>query len=226
MNDGWIKMFRKLQEWEWYNNSYMVHIFIHLILSANHKDQKWKGILIKRGQVLTGLNELHKSTGISVRSIRTCLSRLHKTGEIDRQSDNRFSIITICNYEEYQNKDELFDKQIDKQATSKRQASDNKQECKEVKEEKYCAKFELFWTAFDDKRGKKEASKSWSEIKLTDELFAKIINAAKRYAEQRPSLLAKKSTPKMAQGWLTDERWDDELPRKKVTPIQGRWGAL
>lgn len=134
--EGWIKLHRQFLSWEWFDDAIMVKLFLFLLLSANHKEQKWKGHTIKRGQLITGLSSLNSSTGISTRTLRTCLSKLEKTGEIDRQSDNRFTVITICNYDSYQHRDEQSDKQNDKQPTSNRQATDNKQEEKELKNEK------------------------------------------------------------------------------------------
>ena len=99
---GWIKLHRKLQKWEWYQDSKMVHLFIHLLFEANYEDKKWMGVEIKRGQFATGLKALNKSTGISIQSLRTSLMRLERTGEINRLSNNQFTVITICNYESYQ----------------------------------------------------------------------------------------------------------------------------
>jgi len=132
--EGWIKLYRKFSEWEWFNISEMVHLFIYLLLNANHEDGKWRGIEIKRGQILTGLHSLNEKTGISIRSIRTCLDRLQNTKEIDRQTTNKYSLITICNYESYQCNGITNDKQPDKQLTSKRQTTD-KQTTTNKKEE-------------------------------------------------------------------------------------------
>ena len=122
--EGWIKLYRKFSDWEWFNVSEMVHLFIYLLLNANHEEGNWRGINIKRGQILTGLNSLNEKTGISIRTLRTCLDRLEKTKEIDRQTTNKYSIITICNYESYQGEKLNSDKHSDKQLTSKRQAND------------------------------------------------------------------------------------------------------
>jgi hypothetical protein len=102
MNNGWIKLHRKLKDWEWYHDSKMVHLFVHLLLSANHEDNKWQGIVIKRGQLITGRHKLHENTGISEQSIRTCLNKLKLTTEITIMTTNKNSIITLANYEQYQ----------------------------------------------------------------------------------------------------------------------------
>jgi len=71
--------------------------------------------------------------------------------------------------------------------------------------------FERFWMAFDYKKGKPSAADAWVEIKeLTDSLVNKICEAAKAEAVNRLESNKKGLTPKMAQGWISDRRWEDE----------------
>lgn len=132
--DTWIKLYRKFTKWEWFNISEMVHLYIYLLLCANNEDDEWRGINVKRGQLITGLNSLNKATGISFQTLRTCLKRLEKTKEINIQSTNKYSIITICNYDEYQTKQKATNKLPNKQLTNNQQTTNNKQEYKELKE--------------------------------------------------------------------------------------------
>lgn len=136
--EGWIKLYRVLKEWEWYKDSHMVHLFIHLLLSANRQDGKWRGIEVKRGQLITGRIELSNETGISQRSIRTCIERLKSTNELTIKTTNKYSIITICKYEDYQSEKQTIDQQDDNQPTNNRptidqQSTTNKKEEKEKK---------------------------------------------------------------------------------------------
>jgi len=39
METGWLKLHRKFKEWEWYQDSKMVHLFIHLLVTANHQNK-------------------------------------------------------------------------------------------------------------------------------------------------------------------------------------------
>lgn len=103
MDEGFITLQRKVVEWEWFKDQNMFHLFAYLILKANHKDGNFKGIPIKRGQLLTGRNSLSENTGISTRSIRTCLNKLKSTNEIAIKSTSKYSIITVCKYNDYQN---------------------------------------------------------------------------------------------------------------------------
>ena len=90
---------------------------------------------------------------------------------------------------------------------------------KNIKDVKKKELFELFWDAFDYKKGRDAAyKKSWLKISnLDNELALKIIDGAKKYNPQK--ILASGGTPKMAQGWLTDRRWEDEIntePEKRI----------
>lgn len=124
--EGWIKLHRKFISWEWFNVDEMLKLFIFLLLSANHETVKWKGIEIKRGQLLTGRKSLHEKTKISEQTLRTCLSRLEKTGEINQQSTNKYTIITICNYESYQG-DKKQTNQLTNQQLTNNQPTTNQQ---------------------------------------------------------------------------------------------------
>lgn len=126
MNNGWIKIHRKLLDWEWYGDFNMLRMWIHLLLNANFEEKKWMGIVIKRGQLVTSIKSLCDQTGLTAMQVRLCLDRLTKTGEINKQSNNQFTIITICKYDFYQSTDEDDNKQNNKRITNEQQ-TDNKQ---------------------------------------------------------------------------------------------------
>lgn len=120
---GWIKLHRKFIEWEWYDDLKTKHLFLHLLLSANHKDKSWRGIMIKRGQLLTGRKKLAENAKLSEQSIRTSLKRLKSTNEISIKSTSKYSIITLMKWDEYQIKD---DKPTNEQPASNQQVTTNK----------------------------------------------------------------------------------------------------
>lgn len=102
MNEGWIKIFYRLLEWEWYSDTNMVRLFIHLLLKANYRPQKWRGREIPRGSLITTRSTLVEETNLTAQQIRTCITRLISTNEITSETTNSYTIITICNYELYQ----------------------------------------------------------------------------------------------------------------------------
>ena len=141
MHRGYIKLWRKLKEWEWYRNSETLHLFLHLMLNANYKDTRFMGYEIKRGDIVCGRKQLCADTGISEQSIRSCLERLKSTSEITSKSTNKFSIITLCNYETYQS-DILEINQQNRQQLTSDQPATNQQltTSKEGKKEKKAIK--------------------------------------------------------------------------------------
>lgn len=99
---SWIKLYRKFIDWEWYQDGPASRVFLHLLLTANIEDKNWRGITIKRGQTATGRKALAKALKLSEKQIRTALDKLKRTNEVAIKTANRYSIITICKFDDYQ----------------------------------------------------------------------------------------------------------------------------
>ena len=128
MSNGWIKLHRQILDWEWYDDVNTSRLFIHLMLTANHKDNNWRGIKIVRGSRLTSLDKLSSETNLTVSKIRTAIKKLVLTNEMTSKSHSQYTVFTMINYDLYQGDD----KQIanESQTISKRIAT-NKNENKE-----------------------------------------------------------------------------------------------
>lgn len=100
--EGYIREYRKIMQWRWYHDIAVAHLFRHLILSANYTTADWQDITISRGQLVTSRQKLAYETGLTEKMVRRCLKALEKTGEIQLQSSNKYTLITICKYSEYQ----------------------------------------------------------------------------------------------------------------------------
>lgn len=120
--EGFIKLKRKIIMWQWYKDPYTAHLFEHLLKIANHTTSQMRGNTIMRGQLITTINDLSNDTGLSVRNIRTVLSRLETSGDINTKPTNKFTFITICTYDEYID----IEGKNDKQVTNDRQTSDKR----------------------------------------------------------------------------------------------------
>lgn len=98
---NWIKLYRKICDWQWYQDAKMVHLFVHLMLKASIM----KGSdLSDSWQLCTSLRILSKETGLSLQNIRTCIGKLQRTGEITFRTlpTHLQSVITIYNSGSYQ----------------------------------------------------------------------------------------------------------------------------
>jgi predicted transcriptional regulator len=99
---GWIKIHRQIEEWEWYTDANTFRLFFHLLIKANHRDKKWRGMMLKSGSVLTGRDKLSMETNMSVQNVRTALKKLESTNEITIKTSKQGTIIQIVKYKEYQ----------------------------------------------------------------------------------------------------------------------------
>lgn len=133
MKNGWIKIHYNLLNWEWYDDINTKTLFLHLLLMANWKDKKWHGILIKRGSFITSLGKLANQTGLSVQNVRTSLNKLKSTNEITSKTNNKYTYITINNFNDYQ---ETTNKLTNNQQTTNKQltTTEERKKDKNIKE--------------------------------------------------------------------------------------------
>ena len=124
ISQGFIALFRQFVDWEWYDDANTMRLFIHCLLLANYKDKKWRGKLIKRGSFITSQPKLAHSLKLSIMQIRNSLRKLKSTGEITVQTTPEYSIITVKNYNLYQDDNRLKNRQTTpKEQTSNRRTT-------------------------------------------------------------------------------------------------------
>lgn len=99
---GWVKLYRQLTEWEWYSDIPTKVVYIHLLLKANFSDGRFKGIAVPRGSLVTGRKKLAEETGLTEDMVRTALKHLKDTHEITSKAYSKFSVITLVNYDRFQ----------------------------------------------------------------------------------------------------------------------------
>jgi len=152
---------------------------------ANHKDNKWRGKLIKRGDRVTSYANLASETTLSIMQVRTALDKLKSTHEITSQSTSEYTVISICNYETYQADNTPDNKRVtNEQQTNNKRVTTNKND-KNVKNEN------------NDKEDKiilSEPSSQGNEINSLIELF-KPINPS--YKTLYPNTTERKSLERM-----------------------------
>lgn len=107
MDDGFIKIHRRMLKWEWYKDTNTKVLFLHCLLKANWKDGRFQGIEVPRGSFVTSLSTLSeelssKEQTFTVQNVRTSLKHLTLTGELTSKSYSKYRIITVNKYNEYQ----------------------------------------------------------------------------------------------------------------------------
>ena len=125
--ESWIKLYNKMLDWEWYKDTTVVRVFLHCLLKANYAEKKWCGIVVGRGQFLTSLATMAQELTLSLQQTRTALNKLKSTSEITIKSTNKYTIITICKFDNYQSSEQTnnnqSNNQSNKQTTNKQHAN-------------------------------------------------------------------------------------------------------
>lgn len=243
---GWIRLYRKMTEWQWYGVPNMMAVFIHLLLMANHNDDSYRGIEVKRGQVLTSEDCIMRSIQIKRGALRVCLKRLEKTGEIIRKSTNKYSIITLCNYDYYQNATEYNNLQktnkqttsnhqtdkestayvhqpiadnIDKDNTKMKGISEKKDDGMTLQKAK--TDFEVFRKAYPGKKRGLNTEFANFKTKHRDwrEVIPLLLHAAQVYTEHTRG---KPKYIKHLQTWINNRCWEIEYSNDNLKQSNGR----
>jgi len=89
-------------DWEWYDDPNVKSVWLHILLSASWEDKEWRGIKIKSGQCIFGRIEWSEKLKISQQTMRTCINKLKSTSQITIKSTNKYSIITVLKWSDYQ----------------------------------------------------------------------------------------------------------------------------
>ena len=126
MSKGWIAIHRKFMESAIYKDSQAVHLWLHLLLKANHQGNQFiqglKVYEVKRGEILTGRKALSSETGINESKIQRLLKLFEKCHMIEQQTNNVNRLISILKYDNYQTSEQQMN---NKRTTNEQQVNTN-----------------------------------------------------------------------------------------------------
>ena len=98
----YVKISRKILDWEWYTDINTKVLFLHILLKANWKPSRFQGTEVPRGSLVTSQQNMATETGLTIKNVRTALKHLENTGEVTVSRHPKFSVITVKNYNQYQ----------------------------------------------------------------------------------------------------------------------------
>lgn len=208
--ENWIKLHRQILDSEVFASQKMLKIWVWCLCKANYKTnfvpiKKGKGemtVKIKRGEFLFGRFKAEEELFIDGSTIYKIMKKLEQLGNILIKSSNHYSIVTICNYNQYQNIKEVEvtakEQLIDSKVTAKSQLSNttkNEENDKTVKNDKKISDFDLLFTEFIKMRIKIKKP-------LTEKAKELILNRLNKLAdnENEKTLILEKSIENSWQG--------------------------
>ena len=141
MENSFIKLYRSLLDWEWWDDKNVTRLFLTILLSVNWQTKKWHGMTIEKGSVFTSTEHLSKKSGLTMQQTRTALNKLKSTGEITIKSTNKGTLVTVENWAKYQfMPEEVTNKSTsnptNNQQTTNKQITNDQQQLKKEKNKK------------------------------------------------------------------------------------------
>ena len=136
LDKGYIKLWRSMLSWEWYDDPPTKDVYLHLILTASISPSIWHGIEIPRGSLVSSYRKIAKQTGLTIQQARTAISHLETTGEITRSAHSKFTVFTLNNYDKFQEvTQKSTSKSLKNQQANPNQSTFNQHQYKKIKED-------------------------------------------------------------------------------------------
>lgn len=105
-DSGFVKLYRSTLEWEWFKDVNTAHLWNYILMRANYKPSRFKGIRVNRGQFLESIPTMAANTGLSVKQVRTALVHLKETGEVACKRTHYGTLVSVVKYNTYQHSGE------------------------------------------------------------------------------------------------------------------------
>lgn len=228
---GWIKLYRVLLDDDLWIDCTPVQkvVMVTLLLMANHKERKWiwqgKKFVANPGQMVTSLESIKGKSGkgVSIRAVRTSLTKFENVGFLTSESTNSGRLVTIANWAKYQEGIEKATNELtgnrqatDKQLTTNKNVKNDKK--KTPSSDALLDRFNALWKLYPKKLGKQNSFKAYKKaIKdgVTDDQIKTGIESYVKY-------LTKEQTDpqyiKQGSSFFNQRSWEDDWSGGGVTP--------
>ena len=135
----WIKIHRGVLDSFCFANPNHFKVWVWMLLKANYKKSfvplnAGRGsttIEVDRGQFIFGRNKASEELGLNGTAVYRILQKFEELKQISIEPNNHYSLITICNYNSYQNIKDKDEQQMNSKRTANEQLMDNKRTANE-----------------------------------------------------------------------------------------------
>lgn len=167
-------------------------VWIYLVLMASHEEKEvlfaGKKIKLMPGQLITGRKKIADFFTISESKVWRILKDFKIEQQIEQQTSNKNSLISLKNWDKYQISEQQTEQQLNSNRTATEQQPNTKQEIKEGKNVRnnniYTHAYEEFWAAYPRKKDKGNAFKKFNARLVDGFSEVELIKAAKEYARE------------------------------------------
>ena len=195
--DGWLKLYRSILDSAVFQDAEVLKVWIWLICNVAFEQHDTicygKVIDLKPGQIATGRKKIAQCTDLNENKVYRALTTLKSLGNIEIKATNKYSIITVVNWDKYQ--DETVKRTSSEQQNNSRTTTDEQQSnskptqhknVKNGKKEKniyICSFFQSVWDEYPKKLGKNKVTKAAMK-QLEEAGMDTVMEAVRRYVEK------------------------------------------
>ncbi len=129
---SWIKLYRKILKSPIWENEKALKVWIWCLVKATHEERiqlvGQQEVLLQKGQFVFGRKKASKELQMTESMVYRYMKVLEKLQMLNIKPNNKFSVVSIEKWEDYQDNKEIIDSKIN----NKRTTNEHKQECKEI----------------------------------------------------------------------------------------------
>lgn len=217
--DGYIKLYRKLLD----NPVVMrdadhLSIWVYLLLEARKFEKEaylgGKKITLKPGQLTTGRKQISEKLRVMENKVQRVLKLYETEHLIEQQTTNRNRLISIVEWESYQDNEQLNEQQINNRCTTNEQPVNTPKESKKEKKDNniYYGEFENVALSEEElEKLKQRFPYDWQE--RIERLSSYMKSRGKRYKSHYATILAWAGKERKDAGHGTDCRAEKRTER-------------
>ena len=140
MTQGWIKLHRKMMHSNVFQNEKLLKVFIYCLMKASHCHRKQlvgkQFVELEKGQFVFGRKKAAVELNMKESTVRDYINLLQQDEVIQVNSTNKYSVISVVNWEVYQHTEDDDRQQNDNRMTAEGQQNDTNKNVKNEKNDK------------------------------------------------------------------------------------------
>ena len=231
--DGWLKLYRSILDSAVFQDAEILKVWIWLLCNVAFEQHDTicygKVIHLKPGQIATGRKKIAQCTDLNENKVYRALTALKSLGNIEIKATNKYSIITVVNWDKYQDengKRTSSEQQTNSKTTTEEQQDNNKRtqhkNGKNGKKEKniyMCSFFQSVWDEYPKKLGKNKITKA--AMKQLEEAGEDAVMSAVRHYVEKIKREGTEEKYIMHGSTFFNGAWTDYLkPDEPAEPLQ------
>ena len=220
MDNSFILLYRKSIDSRAFKNEGLWKVWTWCLMKSSYK-KRWVSVKVGRaetevevmpGQFIFGRNSASKQLKMNPNTIWKRMQKLKTMQNLTIESNTKYSIISIINWDTYQNIENKGNIESNNQVTTKCQPSNTNNKVNNINKDKkeiYTSNFLSFWLKYPKKIGKGAAFKSYNNIKQPRPSLQIILQSIEEH-QNTEQWENKQFIPNPAT-WLNQRRWEDEI---------------